>query len=420
MYNLSVSRQIECCLVLLYSLSTASVTVACKYSVRDLAFVDIHDSEWVLMAVQSPDTSKPQSDEWHTTITGALENTNVRCQWLAPTSSDAATVRQLFTDHSQPLLLAVRGPDGVTTPLWPKHLKAQEPSAAVAMQSALSHLIESPSRDEVLNETVTALCVLLIVDGSDTSDARRESIHRTVRTAADQVATRSWALDKATQRGPQVVVVSAEERARERWLLWSIGLDANATDSAVAVIYGAGRCLGETVYGDEIDEERLVRLASVCGRDCECDLDRRWLYGRQMLLRWGERRAILAESHLDFDPQSAMVIAETNAILSRATARRPRASDLPSPGLIIHDLAPLGDSEKHDDADGTGVDANQVTLEKRNPSNDASDEQLADAERNAIATDAQPGPSTAPWLLVGMILAAAVLAATYVLRQREW
>ena len=129
-------------------------------------------------------------------------------------------------------------------------------------------------------------------------------------------------------------------------MLRSLGIDPKLSMPSVAVIYGQGRCLGIPLTGSELSQSKIVQLASLCGRSCECDLDRKWLYGTQMIHHWGQQRQLKAEDNLDFDPAAALVVAEVSGILGRvgSGANRDANASLGN-GLIIHDFSSEDDDE---------------------------------------------------------------------------
>ena len=93
--------------------------------------------------------------------------------------------------------------------------------------------------------------------------------------------------------------------------------------------------------------------------DCECDLDRDWLYGHQMVHRWTTNLENQALSTLNFDPFAAYVKSEVAAIVRKAGRESSPgdAIDL-GPGLIIHDLDAIESKQP------TNSKASQTTSDK--------------------------------------------------------
>jgi hypothetical protein len=85
----------------------------------------------------------------------------------------------------------------------------------------------------------------------------------------------------------------------------------------VAVLIGRGRRLGPTLKGDEITAGKLQQILAVAGQDCECDLDRSWMQGPMIPVRWGPERQQSAYNNLGFDPDNPLVKAEISRILAR-------------------------------------------------------------------------------------------------------
>ncbi len=330
------------CLAAVLLLMAVPSAMACKYSVRDLAFVDVHPSPWQLIAVAPPDIGTQQRETWRSIIDRTLEDTNLSPVW----TTDPKTISQFVTPYFQNATfdqpgLVLLGPGDQSFPI-------NASDAGGNWEQELGRVVQSPTRLEILDRVTQALCVLLVIEGA----GGRSEIREIAESAARKSAQQLWMLDKAPEHGPQVVMLPWEERVRERWLLQSLGIVPESVEGAVAVIYGQARCLGEPLVEQDVTEDKLVRMAAVCGRDCECDLDKSWLYGTQLLHAWNRNLELAAERSLDFDPRSAMVIAESYQILRRNGSAH-RTTVLPDAGgLVIHELPdlPPGNTPDHGDS----------------------------------------------------------------------
>ena len=167
----------------------------------------------------------------------------------------------------------------------------------------------------------------------------------------------------------------------------------------VVVLYGQGVVLGEPIEADDQLQEKLVARASICGRDCECDLDKEWLYGQQILHRWTLAHERAAETSLDFDPHSSLVQAEVTQILQKSNPQGGAVGIDPAAtlggGLVIHDLDELEAPAEPTEPTEPTVDAGNapVPAESRPPAGDIT---AADRPREQAAP-------RIPWFLLGSL-----------------
>ena len=111
--------------------------------------------------------------------------------------------------------------------------------------------------------------------------------------------------------------------------LWSLGIDAETrTEPIFSVIYGRGRQIGQVLKGSDIEEKRLSNILRTIGLDCECGLDRSWMQGPMMPLKWDSDRQAVVANQLGFDAEDPMIKMEMSQILSKGVqARRARKPD---------------------------------------------------------------------------------------------
>ena len=315
----------------LTSLGIAEELTRCKYSVRDVAFVNVHGKSWQLRLVKPPGISSESFETWNLALRNQLSDSNIAYAWHDSESDIGKQIRRSNPNADQlPLMDLVRlgvteNPVGVPS--------------TIKLEQGLRLLSQSPARNEIFSKVVDDLCVFLLVESGDKSKdaAAKSELMAAVKRVNDQM----WTLEKPTDSGPSFVVVPKSRRLEEKWLLSSLGI-ADDSQPAVAVIYGQGRLLGGVLFGDEITVDAIVTRASICGQDCECSLNRNWLYGVQILHRWNKTLERRSEESLDFDPNSAFVIAEVAQILQKNAGQITQAPPVMlGGGLVIHDLTDL-------------------------------------------------------------------------------
>ena len=311
--------------------SIAEELVRCKYSVRDVAFVNVHGKSWQLRLVKPPAVEPERFEEWNLALREQLADSNIGYAWY---DSDSDIGKQI----------QLASPNAAETPLMDlvRLGAADSPLAVpspVQLEEGLRRLVQSPIRDEIFSKLVDDLCVFVFVQSGD--ESKDSSAKSELMAAVKRVNDQMWTLEKPTDSGPSIVVVPESRLSEEQWLITSLGITGDSQPS-VAVLYGQGRLLGEVLSGDEITANALVTRASICGQDCECSLNRNWLYGVQVLHRWNKALERKAEASLDFDPNSAFVIAEVAQILQKNAGTVNQAPPVMlGGGLVIHELADL-------------------------------------------------------------------------------
>lgn len=306
----------------------------CKYSVRDVAFVNIHREPWHLQIIKPDSATVAQFKQWNAQIKQALARTNIHYLWVDEGGPEATLIRAASSgdigNHS--LIGALSNSTG-------DQIALQLPTDKLL--ESLSTIVESPLRKQMLDDLSESLCgVLLIQSGRQAAD---NAARTAAQAAIDSVNKQMWAYEKAPDRGPVLYELNVSDREQESWLTRSLGLTSESmNEPQVVLLYGQGVVLGGVMAANEQLEERLVGRASICGRNCECDLDQQWLYGKQILHRWTLANERAAETSLDFDPHSTLVQAEVTQIIQKGASLGNSAGQEPQAslgsGLVIHEL----------------------------------------------------------------------------------
>ena len=175
---------------------------------------------------------------------------------------------------------------------------------------------------------------MLLVSGGD--DARDDAARTAVEAALEQLRGVWDRMPKDVGRPPKLLQVG--EPATERVLLWSLGIEAERDGSpAVAVLFGRGRRIGPVLEGPAITETALFGILNAAGQSCECELDRSWMRGPRIPLRWDDDLKARAVAFLGFDPENPRIKSEISGILSRGPSAD-AGSDPLSEGLTIEEM----------------------------------------------------------------------------------
>lgn len=375
----------------------------CKYSVRDVAFVNVHGKTWQLQLIKPKNIEAEEFRDWNRGLKSKLENSNLGFIWH---QEESEAGQRLIAQTNPADLASIRNRK---LPLCAIGHTGVEPMSITMDQNLsfsdnLENVINSPARSKTLEHVVESLCVFVVVE-SGNPEADRHAL-QTVKGSIDQVNKQLWTLEKPANQGPAFVSVNSLDK-HEQVFLQSIGISSQVASPTVAVIYGQGRRLGGLITGKELTIEKLVGRASICGQDCECELNRDWLYAAQMIHDWPKEQERLAEASLNFDPHSAFVIAEVAQIL-RKTGGNPIDEDTIDlgGGLIIHSFdddlsldAPLGSK---------GRVPKQSSSDLTKPANDTYDNGVAQPKvDDSLLLEPMPPGSTNrfPWILISSLFA---------------
>ena len=101
----------------------------------------------------------------------------------------------------------------------------------------------------------------------------------------------------------------------------------NSSTPQIAVLYGRGRRMGPVLSGKRLTENNLLNLLSLIGADCECGLDRSWLLGTMVPLRWPPDLRELLVHQLGFDVENPLIKSEMSQILSISQSGKNQQSE---------------------------------------------------------------------------------------------
>ena len=289
--------------------------LACKYNVRDLGFVDLGDEAYTLFCCVRNDTPAQTLSQLTATARTALGECNIRLELVnadQQTNHPAMQHLKSLSPASFPAAVLV-SPDGQAMPVT---LSKPGQLFRDTLPSALEDLAASPKRQEILRAVSRAFAAVLLIEGESPAGNRRA--RAAIAQAIDQIRAQMKGLPKVIAEPPALIVLNADSLAREKVLLWSLGLDATAAPQPrAALLYGKARWLGPLMKGEEITEPNLTGILSIIGADCECGLDISWTLGTRLPVRWDEKVHAQVARALGFDPESPLVKLEAGRIMGR-------------------------------------------------------------------------------------------------------
>jgi len=379
--------------VTVFSMCVASALLghlahACKYSVRDVAFVDLTQESHAFLTISSGSVLDAVKARIQPVATAVFLDSNIRTGWLS--SEDAVNHPGfqsnqgrhsfngafLYRDGLKPLPLMT--PDEVND------------VDASRYWSRMERAVHSPIRQQAVEHLLSAYAVILIVETKDVQENAR--VRLAAQSAAATLAKMIPEMPKPVDVPPQVVVVPYDMIQAEEAMLWGLEMTHLKPDKPqVAVLIGRGRRLGPTLKGDEITAGKLQQILAVAGQDCECDLDRSWMQGPMIPVRWGPDRQQSAYNNLGFDPDNPLVKAEISRILARG--KNPiRVNGTDSIGSDL-DMLLLGYSEEVLSFDESTIESSPTPAEPEAAETITSSEVSPIAESKAIDKKSVPGIS---------------------------
>jgi len=302
----------------LISCLIATSAFACRYSVRDVGFVEMGDPPYRLIVIVRDDTPAEWVKVCERASYSALLDSNVRFSMANPDRQKDHEVTRHIDPRQQlssPAAILL-SPQGGSLRLAPPPAANDDTATASWLESA----VVSPTRIELIRATVEAYCAILLIEGDVASENRKAE--EAIGAAIEETHKAMGNLPKPITNPPQLVRVSASHRPRENVLLWSLGADASAiAQPSATVIYGRGRRIGPVFKASAITQASLLGVVSLVGESCECGLDRQQMLGAMVPLRWEDAVRARATRILGFDPENPMVRTEVAQILSMGQGR---------------------------------------------------------------------------------------------------
>ena len=266
-----------------------TLATLCRYTVRDVAFVDLGDESYRLeLRVPAPDA------ETLGVVASSLLDTNVRYE-----------VNELEAPDVEATL---HHPDGrsLEVDLW---------SGGSLDVVKLNGVSASPLRDQLLDEVFTHYAFCLFVEGEDAEkNARAREVIDGAFTELGKIYDQ---MPKAVGERPRLTTLPHARRSDERVLLFGLNIDEAGKEPALAILMGRGRRVGPVLIDEQISPTAVFGILNAVGQSCECDLDRSWMQGPRVPLRWDVAAKERVVQDLSFDAESPFVKTEISGILAR-------------------------------------------------------------------------------------------------------
>jgi hypothetical protein len=311
-------------------LTVSLSALVCRFTVRDVGFVDLGDPTYKLYAFVSKNES-PDAHAGIQRLSAALfAETNVEVELFDPDSEEEHDAYRLLGElkiQEFPTTVLVH-PDGHAIEV-PINGKFDEVGG-----STLESVFLSPVRRRILDGVLRRYCVVLLAEGSDPKENAR--VKQSVNLAFKDIERVFDKMPKAVGDLPELLVIPQDGRKDEKILLWSLGLatqsppDGETLEPSIAVMFGRGRRFGPILDGAAITQASVVGILANAGQSCECELDRSWMRGPRIPMRWDADTKQKAVELLKFDPENPLVKSEISGILARGSKSRGGRSQEPT------------------------------------------------------------------------------------------
>ena len=288
-------------------------TLACRFNVRDVGFVDLGSALYKLFLFVPNDTSSSDIDSLKSIAFATYLDSNVKAEVLTYGSADKAGIGEFLPqiqDRAQAVLVS---PDEKRT--VSVEVTSKNQPLSVSAWDGLESVFDSPRRNAVLSKVYEHYGVVLIVEGKNASENTR--IQKMAEAVVKSITDKMDKLEKEIREPPVIELITAKEFADERAFLWSLGITEIAETPQVAVLYGRGRIIGPVLRDERLDESALKAIVNTIGLNCECGLDRKWMQGTMIPLKWDDDVQKRMAQQLGFDPGSPAIRLEMSQILSK-------------------------------------------------------------------------------------------------------
>ncbi len=300
--------------ILLINLVFYSTAFSCKYTVRDIGFTDLGSIPYRLYFYVDDNTPEEITSSFQRISYAALLDANVESETIninQQTQHQAMDYYRSQKIESLPAVILVAS-DGSTLILTFSYTSENynEP-----VWQIIEDVVSSPLRDRIIESVAKTYGAVLLIEGKD---KRQNSLaQKAVSKAIKDISQVLEIMPKPIKEPPQLVVMTQQEFSREQVLLWSLDINAQKIEQPrVVILYGRGRRIGPLLKGNEVNKDNVFNLLALVGADCECGLDRSWMLGKMIPLRWERKVQSDLIKNLGFDVESPMVKAEMSQILS--------------------------------------------------------------------------------------------------------
>jgi len=295
--------------------------LCCRFNVRDVGFVDLGSKPYNLYIFIGNDMPNDVRDSLQSICVATFYDTNIKFDLISVSEALKTSAKDFIPPN-------FKGEFPVAVLVAPDHYpnrktlnitlhKEGEPITKTAWD-ALESLVDSPRRNAILEKVFDCYGVIMVVGGENADENKR------IRTIAERVASETSAtlseLEKEIQNPPVIEIITTDQFEKEKAFLWSLNILKKTQNPKVVILYGRGRKIGPVLEGNTLNEAAITAILSTIGLNCECGLDRKWMQGAMVPLKWDKDRKQKVAKQLGFNPESPEIRIEMSQILAKGSA----------------------------------------------------------------------------------------------------
>jgi hypothetical protein len=307
--------KIKLTIILLLIFYTAGY--ACRYTVREIGFADFGKDSYQLVLFNDGRISLTDVKTFKSISRAALLDANIDVM-IIDIENDTSSVLKYYkkgTDGLLPNVILVSPEKRAKAFFFDESADFME-----TVWDLLEKLVMSPARKKLTDNIIKSYGVIYFIEGTDKH--KNTEARKIMNAAVDEIKLIMLSLPKPVNTPPQIVTIKANETNAEEVLLWSLGWKkTDAKEPAIALMYGRGRRMGPMLKGGNIKENVIRNMLRFIGEDCECGLDRSWMLGTMVPMRWDSKLKAAVLKQYGFDADNPLIISEMSQILSIAPNR---------------------------------------------------------------------------------------------------
>lgn len=297
---------------LVFSMLSFFQLFACRYTVREIGYTDLGDTDFHLYLFVNKDTDLETIKGFQQVGYAMLLDTNVKISIVnLDTEPKHTAIKYIDLKNRSKDLVEIM----LVSPLGKAKLISKQKSFdKEEFWNLMDGLVSSKIVAKMTNDLALSYGALLLVEGKDAIENNR--IQKVAKKAIQEIRSISKSMAKPIDVPVRLYVLPYKERQSEDILLWSLGVSLVDEEPFLVTLFGRGRMMGSPLKGKEINVESAFKLLSIIGADCECGLDRKWMLGSTVPLRWSMNTQAILSKDLGFDIENPMVKSEMSQILS--------------------------------------------------------------------------------------------------------
>ena len=301
----------------LFLLLFSNLSIACRYTVREIGFADFGKDSYYLVLFNDGRISDADAKIFKSIAHAALLDANIIVQ-IIDVQNDSSSLLKYYKKYDAGIL-----PNAI---LASPEKRAQafffdeSEDFTQTVWELLENIVMSPARKKLADNIIKSYGVIYFIEGTNAEE--NSKAYRIMSAAVDEIKLIMMSLPKPVNTPPYIITIKTNEISREDVLLWSLGWKkADVEKPAIALMYGRGRRMGPILKGDNIKENVIRNMLRFIGEDCECGLDRSWMLGTMVPLRWDSKLKAAGLKQYGFDADNPLIISEMSQILSVAPGR---------------------------------------------------------------------------------------------------